>query len=211
MPPNKLRKNKNIPLSHPFDTNEMGAQKHVIIRPDEDELEKLSAFLDVKKITSAKGSFHLSRANGGNIVKVKGNVSAEITQECVVTLQELENTVGEDFEAYYTDYSQAVPFSAAKKSLFSKYGMSDIPVLDEEEDPEPMKNGVIDLGEVMLQFLSLGVDPYPHAANADEYLKEHGIQSADSVQEERSRKVDKGRKNPFEALRALKKDVDNEK
>ena len=45
---------------------------------------------------------------------------------------------------------------------------------------------------------------------ADEYLKKHGIQSADTVQEENSKKADKGRKNPFEALRALKKDADNE-
>ena len=210
MPPNKLRKNKNIPLSHPFDTNEMGAQKHVVLRPEQDELDKLAKFLDVKEIASAKANFHLTRANGGNIVKVEGKVQAEILQECVVTLQELKNTINEDFDAYYTDYSQAVPFSAAKKSLFSKYGMSDVPVLDEEEDPEPMKNGVIDLGEIMLQFLSLGIDPYPHAPNADEYLKKHGIQSADTVQEENSKKADKGRKNPFEALRALKKDADNE-
>jgi hypothetical protein len=36
-----------------------------------------------------------------------------------------------------------------------------MPFLDESEDPEPVIDGKIDAGELVAQYLSLAIDPYP--------------------------------------------------
>ena len=40
---------------------------------------------------------------------------------------------------------------------------AELELLPEEEDPEPVVDGMIDVGELAAQFLLLGVDPYPRA------------------------------------------------
>ena len=62
---------------------------------------------------------------------------------------------------------------------------------DAEEDdlPDPIVNGRIDIGAVTAEFLALGLDPYPRKPEVDFAYQE-----------------DSGRENPFAALARIKGD-----
>ena len=63
---------------------------------------------------------------------------------------------------------------------------------DEDEPPEPLVGGTVDLGAVAAEFLILGIDPYPRKDGA-----EFAAPRADLAGE-----------HPFAALAALKKPPD---
>ena len=44
----------------------------------------------------------------------------------------------------------------------------------EAETPEPLVGGRLDLGEILAEELSLALDPYPRAPEADRHLAEFG-------------------------------------
>lgn len=80
-------------------------------------------------------------------VKAVGKIKADIQQICVVSLDTFETILEEDIELVFVE----------------KEGKRRQPELPESEDdgPDPIINGQIDLGAVTLEFLALGLDPYP--------------------------------------------------
>jgi uncharacterized metal-binding protein YceD (DUF177 family) len=94
------------------------------------------------------------RSDVSGEVVVDGHLQAEIVQECVVTLEPVSETVASRFEQRYTPL-QAHP-------------VTDLVIgPDDIEPPEPTIGDSIDLGELVAQFLSLAMNPYPRAADAD--------------------------------------------
>ena len=92
------------------------------------------------------------------LFRVNGRLEAEVVQSCVVTLEPVAGVVRESFSALF---GEAGPGAAAL-----------LPEA-EEEVPEPIELGRIDIGEVAAQHLSLGLDPYPRrpgAAVPDQYV-----------------------------------------
>ncbi len=86
-------------------------------------------------------------------VKVKGRVMAEIEQICVVSLEPFETILDEVVE---------VTFATADAMPQDKHG--DETFLDL---PDEIVNGQIDLGILTMEFLSLGLDPYPRKPGVD--------------------------------------------
>jgi uncharacterized metal-binding protein YceD (DUF177 family) len=108
-------------------------------------------------------------------ISVTGTLVADVTQACVTTLEPVSDHIEEDFEGWYLDESQATSFTRAKKRLNPVDDESiDLPPLDDEEtavtheqdDPEPVVNGMVDIGELVAQYLSLALNPYPHSEEA---------------------------------------------
>jgi hypothetical protein len=113
---------------------------------------------------------------------VMGHVRARIGQTCVVTLEEIENDIEEPIDLIFAPPAQ-IPQMAA---LVDEAGESD----EETPDPpEPIENGMIDLGRVATDALYLAVDPYPRKPGA---VFEPMVEAADPED------------HPFAALRALK-------
>ena len=73
----------------------------------------------------------------------------------VVTLDRVENTVSESVSLVF------VPPSAAAET---REANSDDELAD--DPPEPIVNGRIDLAKLAVEFLILGIDPYPRKAGA---------------------------------------------
>jgi len=121
----------------------------------------MAKFLDLLSIQSLACKFEISRKGGQHIIHVAGTITASLEQTCVQSLEAVPTKIEETFDSYFADRDQAVPFSQAKKELFSKYGVDDMPILDEEEDPEAVIDGQIDLAALATQYLSLALDPYP--------------------------------------------------
>jgi hypothetical protein len=71
-------------------------------------------------------------------------------------------------------------------------------MLEEYEDPEPLVDGKVDVGELASQYLSLAIDPYPHAPGVE------------PVGEDPEIELKRDKENPFAALQALKKENDQD-
>ena len=75
-------------------------------------------------------------------------------QECVVSLEPVADTISAPFEQRYT----TKPQETAVDLVIGP---------DESEPPEAVTGDSIDLGELVAQFLSLSINPYPRAPDAD--------------------------------------------
>ena len=94
-------------------------------------------------------------------VRVKGHVSVSIVQDCVVTLDPVEQQIEEDFEAIFLPENSRL----AKRV---QDGSAEL-VLDPEgpDLPETFTGDSIDVGAVAAEFAALAIDPYPRKQGVD--------------------------------------------
>lgn len=178
--------------SHTVNADEIeGAPVHVDISPDEEARSALLRRLDVNEIHGLKARLTLQRQ--GQVIHVAGKAEATVVQACAVSLDPVETKLEEEFEAWFADPEQAVSISKARRERDLKKGKTEVPILDESEDPEAIIDGQIDLGELVVQYLSLGINPFPH---------KEGVEYANPEVEERE--ASELRKNPFAALKDWK-------
>lgn len=147
----------------PVDADKIGDKPvHIEQGADTQTLEDLVRRLKIVGLKDLTGTATLQRENGNRIIYVYGHVSATVIQTCVVTLEPVETRVEEDFEAWYADPAQALSFERARRDHEHGKAGAEMPMLEEYDDPEPIVDGTIPVGEVWTQFLSLGINPYPH-------------------------------------------------
>jgi uncharacterized metal-binding protein YceD (DUF177 family) len=137
----------------------------------------------LREISSARASFDLALQSGGR-VHVTGRIQARIGQTCVVTLDPIENEIDEQVDLMFAPSEQLSEFIGVA---------DDIPDSDAEtaDPPEPIENGVIDLGRLATDMLFLAIDPYPRKAGA---VFEPQVAATDPDD------------HPFAALKALQSD-----
>jgi hypothetical protein len=107
----------------------------------------------LREILFARASLEVTPKGGGRF-QVAGRVQARIGQFCVVSLDPIENDIDEAIDLIFAPPEQ-IPQLAA---LVDEAIESDTEVPD---PPEPIENGVIDLGRVATDALFLAIDPYP--------------------------------------------------
>ncbi|HEV2550152.1 MAG TPA: DUF177 domain-containing protein [Stellaceae bacterium] len=84
------------------------------------------------------------------LLRLEATLSAEVVQECVVTLEPVRSQVEDRFVLLYGPASET----------------SDVMLREDEEVLEPIVDDQIDLGEAVAQQLSLAIDPFPRASGA---------------------------------------------
>ena len=151
-------------------------------------------YLAVQGVEGLSADFQFEKLNG-YIVHVTGTVHAIVTQECVVTLEPVKADMHEEIEAWFADPKDVVGFDKVRKQKELETEDGEIPILDEKDDPEPLIDGAIDLGDLALQFLSLGLNPYPHKEGAV-----HDLTDEDHERIAKERMKD----NPFAKLKEWK-------
>jgi hypothetical protein len=112
----------------------------------------------LREILSASASLDVTPKSGGR-VHVEGRIRARIGQTCVVTLDPIESDIDEPIDLIFAPPEQ-IPEMAA---LVDEAAESAVEIPD---PPEPIVNGVIDLGRLATDALFLGVDPYPRKPDA---------------------------------------------
>src|SRR5471030_255114 len=112
----------------------------------------------LREVLSAQASLDVTPKGGGR-VHVVGRVQARIGQTCVVSLDPIENDIDEAIDLIFAPPEQ-IPEMAA---LVDEAAESDIEIPD---PPEPIENGIIDLGRLATDALFLGIDPYPRRPDA---------------------------------------------
>jgi len=113
---------------------------------------------NVRELLSARASFDLTPQSGGR-VHVKGRVQARIGQTCVVTLDPIENDIDEEVDLIFAPPEQ-IPELA--ETADDEGGVA----IEMEDPPEPIENGIIDLGRLATDVLYLAIDPYPRKPGA---------------------------------------------
>ena len=135
----------------------------------------------LREILSANASLDVTPKGAGRF-HVGGHVRARIGQTCVVTLDPIENDIDEAIDLIFAPPEQ-IPDLA---DLVDEAAESEVGVPD---PPEPIVNGVIDLGRLATDALLLGIDPYPRRIDA---VFEPPVETVDPDA------------HPFAALKALK-------
>jgi hypothetical protein len=115
--------------------------------------EAMARVAGLRDVPSARASLEVTPRGGGRF-QVAGRVQARIGQTCVVSLDPIENDIDEAIDLIFAPPEQ-IPELAA---LVDDAAESDAEIPD---PPEPIENGVIDLGRVATDALFLAIDPYP--------------------------------------------------
>ncbi len=114
-------------------------------------LDDLEAQLTVRKDVSCE-------------IAVEGHLQAQVVQECVVTLEPVSETVASPFEQRYT-LAPAEP-------------VADLVIRPGDSEPAELLTGdTIDLGELVAEFLSLAINPYPRAPDANSQAEQYQADS----------------------------------
>ena len=153
---------------------------HREIEADRATRDAMAAVSGLRDILSASASLDLTLEKAGR-VHVAGRVRARVGQTCVVSLDPIENDIDEAIDLIFAPPEQ-IPELA---DLVDDAAESDAEIPD---PPEPIENGVIDLGRLATDALFLGIDPYPRKPDA---VFEPQVVAADPED------------HPFAALKAL--------
>jgi uncharacterized metal-binding protein YceD (DUF177 family) len=180
MPDN--RQPEPLPWSFPVTVSRLPETGlHVEIEASAAERAQLAAVAGLNAVVMAKASFDLAPAFGSR-VDVSGRLHARVGQTCVATLDPVENDIDEAIAVVFAPPEQ-IPVSV--RPVQKEEGEdAEIP-----DPPEPIVNGVIDLGHLAAEFLMLGIDPYPRKPGASFAAPEVAADPED---------------HPFAALKALK-------
>jgi uncharacterized metal-binding protein YceD (DUF177 family) len=132
---------------------------HRDIEADPRQRQALADLAGLREVLSAEASFDVTPKKGGRF-HVTGSVRGRVGQTCVVTLEEIENDIDEEIDLVFAP-PELIPQMAA---LAEEAERSEAEMPD---PPEPIENGVIDLGRLATDALFLGIDPYPRKADAE--------------------------------------------
>ena len=157
---------------------------HCDIEANQPVREAMADVAGLREILSASASLDVTPKGGGRF-HVAGHVRARVGQTCVVTLDLIENDIDEEIDLIFAPPEQIPELS----DLVGDAAESDTEIPD---PPEPIVNGVIDLGRLATDALFLGIDPYPRRPDA---VFEPPVEAVDPDA------------HPFAALKALRLDA----
>ncbi len=144
-----------------------------------DERAELATRLGVQEINELTATMHVVREQGGAAYRVEGRLHALLVQTCVVTLQPLEAAIDEPI---------LVRFTQSDDGEADDIDWDLLP--DDEDMPESIVDGAIDLGELAAEQLALEIDPFPRTPGVP--YQDHSSDEGDNEE------------NPFSALATLR-------
>lgn len=167
------------------------------IEATEAERRALAERFELEAIDRLIATVRLRSARGGQMVRVSGELEADVVQTCVVTLEPVPAHVSDRFGALFAPESM-VPKEDDEIEID--------PNIAEEDIPEAMTNGKIDIGELAAQHLSLALDPYPHAEGiAFDGYSEGEDEDEEEDAEKGASAAEPEKPNPFAVLERLKR------
>lgn len=151
----------------------------VVVTASEADRRALARRFDLVELRWLEARIALRR--NGSTVRVRTHISAQVVQNCVITLEPVISEVGESAEIAFAPSASVL--RARREEL----------VIDPEDEdpPEPVIGDTIDVGEVVAEQLGLGLDPYPRKPGA--------------AFEPPSEKLESGAEHPFAELGRLRR------
>lgn len=118
-------------------------------------------------------------------IQAVGAVRASLIRECVASLEDVAETIDEEFEIEFLRR----PLEAAGNSNDPEENGGDL------DQPEMHEADVFDVGELLVQQLSLAMDPFPRKDGAPSLADQFGRADRDSPFAALRDKLGKGEKN----------------
>lgn len=118
----------------------------------------LAAFNGLVAIGTLTGSVRLRPEGAG--VRVTGEVMADVVQTCVISMDPFEAALREPIDVHFMEAERLEALRAERAAR---------PVDDDEnspDEPDVIANGRIDVGRLVAEHLTLGLDPYPKKPGA---------------------------------------------
>ena len=156
---------KDVPWHAPLrveDVHEAG--RHVVLTADAATLKALAAFADVESVTGLQATFDVTRRGKAGL-RVTGEVRAKVGQTCVVSLEPMQTEIAEAVDVVY-EVPKPEPAAPSRAAPATAEMPDTIAFEDEADPPEPLIDGIADLGALATEFLVLGIDPYPRKPDA---------------------------------------------
>ena len=154
-----------------------------------EECEALKERFSIDKLKQLSAILQLARTGSGKRLKVtvSGHLNATLSQTCVVTLEPFETEISTEFQTL---------FDVGATETDENWDLD----LQDDDPPEPIVDGLIDLGELIAQSLSLEINQHPRKPGLDN-------NSTDIDQANHSTESNENQnQNPFAVLKNMKFD-----
>jgi uncharacterized metal-binding protein YceD (DUF177 family) len=132
-----------------------GQRTEIALEATESENAALARRFGVDGIADFKASVVLTPFASGNKVTMKATFGADVRQTCVVTLEPLTTAVAGSFVTEFVPEAFIEPVDDAAFDL------------GDDDPPEPIIDGRLEIGELIAQHLGLEIDPFPRAPGAE--------------------------------------------
>ncbi len=143
-------------FSRPVAVETVKEEAAFAIEAKPDERENLARRLGVVSVDSLSADLRLIRLMGA-MVRLEGQLNAEVTQSCVVTLAPVRSRIAAPLDRRY----------GPAEALDEADADAEDAGLEDDDVPEVLVEGVIDLGEAVSEQLALEIDPFPRAEGAE--------------------------------------------
>ncbi|MES1991157.1 MAG: DUF177 domain-containing protein [Pseudomonadota bacterium] len=160
-----------------------------VIRFDVSESERAALALrfDLLALNSFKGEANIKPwRRHGLIAECK--FEADVVQACIATLEPIDAKISQNVTLHF------LPSGMIARDMAATAKAEIVVDVQNEDPPEPIENGRIDLGEALSEELAMSLDPYPKKSGAVFVPAEDVPAEAAEI-----------RPNPFDVLEKLKK------
>lgn len=142
-----------LPYSDPIRLHQIGAGLARRLEPDAETRQRIARALNLKSLDRFEADLEVLATVSG--WRLTGRVVADAVQSCVLTLEPLPVHVDERFEVNLVEALDAPSPDEGEIDL----------ELD-DDSPDVVENGQIDLGQYAVEQLALHLDPYPRKDGA---------------------------------------------
>ncbi len=155
------RKSSESKFSRLCDVDGLGRELvRIEFDPNEAELAGLRDRLNVQDVKFLQAKVELQRQENSTLVDVHVAYKTVVVQQCVVKLEPVEQEIEEEF---------SVLFAEAEDLEVTPVGVEIVHTLEDDDPPDMIVDGKIDVADVIAEYIALALDPYPRTAEvADE-------------------------------------------
>ena len=151
--------NSQAPLSRRLALSEVPAEGlDVDIRATPLECAALARHNALPAVHSLQAELRARRRGDG--LEIEGELRARLRQTCVTTLEELNSELIEPIQMRFAPPPDEAPRGRRRHEEVTEITL-------DEDPPDPLIGGVVDLGAVVSEFFTLALDPYPRKPGAN--------------------------------------------
>lgn len=141
----------DLPFSEPVRLHQVGAGVTRRLEPDAGARKRIAGALDLASLDAFVAEMTLAPVQGG--WRLSGRVRASLAQICGITLDPLPVEID-------------APFSVTLAEVADEESDEIVITLD-DESPDPIEGGQVDLGQYAVEQLALQLDPFPRKPGAE--------------------------------------------
>ena len=142
----------DLPYSEPVRLHQVGGGVKRTLEPDAAARARIVKALDLASLDPFTAELELAPSAAG--WRLSGRVRASLAQTCGITLEPLPLEID-------------APFSLTLAEAVEEEDADEIVITLDDESPDLIENGQIDLGQYAVEQLALQLDPFPRKPGAE--------------------------------------------